>query len=686
MAASKGSGGGAPRRVQQDPSAGALGEALERERAARRAAERRLWDAIEASRDGFALFDSEDRLVVANAAYSAFLSRVSAQIRPGTRYARMLQLLSRSEVLELHGQDSDAWLAGMLAWHREGAPGDRLLELAGNRWIQVSEQRSAEGETVSLVTSVTAIKRREAELIEARRAAEAADRSKSAFLANMSHEIRTPMNGIIGMADLLCETPLNEEQRLFARTIRSSGEALLVIINDVLDYSKIEAGKMELFEERFNLERCLHEVVTLLQPKARERGLDLLIDYDMFLPAHYRGDAARIRQILTNLVGNAVKFTESGFVLVRVVGFESADGRQDIHIAVEDSGIGIAADRLDHVFGEFARADDPDSRRFEGTGLGLAISRRLVEMMGGEIWAESTPGEGSVFGFRLSLPIDRSSPEEVPLRLSGSLKRVLIVDDLEVNRLILERQLGFLGLQVSACASGAEALERLEAGGFDLLLTDHQMPAMDGVALARAVRARGMRLPMLLISSGNSLPADSAEAGLFAACLRKPVLRRDLCEGLAALAGSGPAPPAPVPPSPERPARPGGRRLRVLCAEDNMTSQLVLAKMLADQPLDLTFVGTGRAAAAQAGKGGFDLILMDISMPDLDGIAATGMIREREREQGAAPVPIVALTAHAMSGDAERFLAAGMDGYLTKPLRKAQLCDTIARLTPPRAP
>ena len=516
----------------------------------------------------------------------------------------------------------------------------------------------------------------------ARQEAEAANRSKSAFLANMSHEIRTPMNGIIGMADLLCETPLSEEQALFARTIRSSGEALLVIINDVLDYSKIEAGKMELFEERFNLERCVHEVVTLLQARARERDLDLLIDYDMFLPAHYHGDAARIRQVLTNLVGNAVKFTESGFVLVRVVGFESESGRQDIRIAVEDSGIGIAADRLEHVFGEFARADHPDSRRFEGTGLGLAISRRLVEMMGGEIWAESTPGEGSVFGFRISLPIS-AGDDEPKLKLDSALRRVMIVDDLEVNRLILERQLGFLGLEVASCASAEQALERIGGGGcdhgFDLLLTDHQMPGMDGVALARALRKADPDLPMLLLSSASSPPPGAGEGGLFRACLRKPVLRRELCEGLAALGGR-PAARAPARPAPAPPAA-TARPLRVLTAEDNMTNQLVLAKMLADQPIELSFVGTGRAAVERVRAQRFDLILMDISMPDLDGVKATGLIRARERAEGAEPVPIIALTAHAMSGDEERFLAAGMDGYLTKPLRKARLTEAIAALT-----
>jgi CheY-like chemotaxis protein len=488
----------------------------------------------------------------------------------------------------------------------------------------------------------------------------------------MSHEIRTPMNGVVGMAELLCDTSLSEEQRLFAETIRSSGEALLVIINDILDYSKIEAERLTLHPEPFDLERTIHEITMLLQPRAREKGLDLMIDFDMFLPTRYVGDPGRLRQVLTNLIGNAVKFTDKGHVLIRVVGIEDEPGRQQLHVTVEDTGIGIAPENLDHVFGEFNQVESEANRKFEGTGLGLAITQRLIERMDGAVWVDSEFGKGSCFGFRLSLPVaeDAAAPR-VPI----AIRRVLVVDDQFINRTILERQLVPCGIAVTLCRSGADALTVLEKDSFDAILTDHDMPEMDGLQLATRIRAKGIDTPIVLLSSSLSNAREGQGAEHLAATLQKPILRADLYRRLQALSGGEDVVPAtPV-------LSPGDRRLmRVLTAEDNRTNQLVLQKMLRDLDIELVFANNGIEAVELFQSFRPDMIFMDISMPEMDGCDAARAIRALEG--GRSHVPIVALTAHAMEGDSKGILAAGIDRYMTKPLRKSALTDTLSELCP----
>ncbi|MDZ4136337.1 MAG: response regulator, partial [Paracoccaceae bacterium] len=382
---------------------------------------------------------------------------------------------------------------------------------------------------------------------------------------------------------------------------------------------------------------------------------------------------------LTNLVGNAVKFTEAGHVLIRVVGIEAEPGSQQLHITVEDTGIGIPADQLDHVFGEFNQVESEANRKFEGTGLGLAISRRLIERMNGAVWVDSEFGKGSCFGFRLSLPVaEEDASQYVPV----TLRRALVVDDQFINRTILERQLVTCGMKVVICRSGAEALAVLEKDStFDVLVTDHEMPEMDGLSLAERVRAGGWTMPIVLLSSNPGAAHDGIGAEHLSTVMQKPVLRSELYRRLQALSVPVPPPePAPEPVS-ESPVRPALRPMRVLAAEDNRTNQLVFRKMIKDLEIDLIFASNGREAVEMFKSFAPDMIFMDISMPEMDGREAAATIRTLEAGSGG-HIPIVALTAHAMEGDDTSILAAGIDRYLTKPLRKTAITEALKAFCP----
>ncbi len=635
----------------------------------------RIWAAIEAIPDGFVLFDREERLLTCNQRYRDIYTLSAPAMKPGATFEEILRYgLERGQQADAVGREEE-WLTERLAQHRRGSGTTEQL-LNDGRWIKSQDHATPDGGRVGLRIDITHQKESEAALVAATLAAEAANRAKSAFLANMSHEIRTPMNGVVGMAELLCDTALSSEQRLFAETIKSSGEALLVIINDILDYSKIEAERLTLYPEPFDLERTIHEVAMLLQPKARSKGLDLMIDFDMFLPTRFVGDPGRLRQVLTNLVGNAVKFTEKGHVLIRVVGLETEPGEQQLHVTVEDTGIGIAPEHLDHIFGEFNQVESDSNRKFEGTGLGLAITQRLIERMQGAVWVDSEPGKGSCFGFRITLPVaEDAAPALVPI----DLRRVLVVDDLFINRTILERQLQPCGVQVTLCRSGVDALEVLgRDADFDAVLTDHSMPEMDGLTLAARIRAMGLTLPIVLLSSNPAQAREGEGADAITASIQKPILRSDLYRKLKELGNA--TPPAilvqPV-------TQPGSRAMRILTAEDNRTNQLVFQKMARDLDIELVFANNGREAVDHFHTFKPDLIFMDISMPEMDGREAARAIRVLEA--GKSHLPIVALTAHAMDGDAEGILAAGIDRYMTKPLRKAALCAVMAEFCPVEA-
>ncbi len=635
--------------------------------------EMRIWAAIEAIPDGFVLFDREERLLACNQRYRDMFPDSAPFMVPGTPFEDLLRNgLRAGHVPEAAGREEE-WLSERLTQLR-AADEPRECELSDGRWILERDHATPDGGRVGLRFDITDRRMQEAALHTARAEAEAANRAKSAFLANMSHEIRTPMNGVVGMAELLCDSALTDEQRLFAETIRSSGEALLVIINDILDYSKIEAERLTLYPEPFDLERTIHEVAMLLQPRAREKGIDLLIDFDMFLPTRFVGDPGRLRQVLTNLVGNAVKFTDKGHVLVRVVGLETDEGIQQLHVTVEDTGIGIAATNLEHVFGEFNQVEDQSNRKFEGTGLGLAITRSLIERMQGEVWVDSELGVGSSFGFKLTLPV---AEEATAPRLPITLRRVMVVDDQFINRTILERQLVPCGIEVTLCRSGAEALATLAGDpGHDLILTDHQMPDMDGLQLTLALRAAGHVMPIVLLSSNPGEARETAAMSELAAILQKPILRADLYRKLQALT----APAEEVAPPPSAPAKTPSRLMRVLAAEDNRTNQLVFQKMVKDLGIELVFANNGREAVELWTSFAPDMIFMDISMPEMDGREAARAIRAAEG--GRSHIPIVALTAHAMEGDSEGILAAGIDRYMTKPLRKAAIIETLTEFCP----
>lgn len=650
-----------------------------------------LTEAIEAIGEGFALFDAEDRLVICNQRYKDMYAKIGLSLQPGVAFRDIAAQVAASDIID--DETPATWIDRRIAQHLQ-PEGPFEQKRTDGSWMKISERPTEAGGIVGVFTDITEVKEREAKLqelvqslAEARDVAQRATVAKSQFLANMSHEIRTPMNGVIGMSNLLMDTDLTAEQMEFARTVNESAESLLTVINDILDYSKVEAGKLELERLPFNLRDCVESALDLVAMAAARKGLDLAYFIEPEVPDTIVSDPTRLRQVLLNLLNNALKFTEKGEVVLTVardVGLVP-DGECRLQVSVRDTGIGIPADRQAMLFQSFTQADATTTRRYGGTGLGLAISQRLVDLMGGRIWLESTEGKGTTFRFTIRAPVGE------PIGTTGLAaarpdlqgKRVLIVDDNATNRHLLSRLARTWSMEPTEVGRPEDALPILAEERFAVAILDMHMPGMDGVDLARAMRQidAGRDLPMILLSSlgqaNDHSRAELDEIG-FAEVLSKPVKPSPLLNALVSIFAG-------------RPVRVIDRverkkpvfdaslaeklPLRILLADDHPTNQKLGRTILKRLGYAADLAGNGVEVLDAVARQSYDLILMDIEMPEMDGIEATRRILSAYPE-GARP-KIIAVTANAMEGDREKFIDAGMSGYVSKPIRVPDLVEAL---------
>ncbi|MFZ1814446.1 MAG: response regulator [Rhizobiaceae bacterium] len=669
---------------------------LRKSREEARVQSNQMVDALNALSDQFALFDQADRLLLANQAFERAMERLGVSIAPGATFDEMIEFISQSPKIATNENARLRWIErqkDIRARARQSTT-PLLIERSDGVATRISVYDSPSGNTVDLRVDATEEMARQRALEKALREAEAGDRTKAEFLANMSHEIRTPMNGVIGMAELLAMTELDDRQRMFTDVIVRSGTVLMNVINDILDYSKLSAGQVVLDLQPFKISGILDEAVQLLAARTIEKDIEMIVRIDPAMPECLIGDKGRVRQILLNIAGNAVKFTEFGHVSIDIS--PGADGT-GLRLTIEDTGCGIPANRQEHIFEHFCQADSTSTRNHDGNGLGLTISRALARLMGGEITVESALGSGSTFIFEAPLVhAGASRVKRLPKTfVEGRKPRALIIDDNPVNRDLYVEMLSVWGFDVAAADRGATGIQILlnaceQAIPADLIILDFAMPDMNGLEVAQKIRENPAlaRMPILLLTSMDFDPGSSfIEAGYIDAWLTKPAREQELFDCIGAMIAT----PGSLPEGSDgargeilkinfngiagKTEMNAGSAIDVLVAEDNGVNQILITRILEQSGLSYEVVSDGEMAVELCRTRSPRIVLMDISMPRLNGIDATRLIREQEN--GTRRVPIIAVTAHALEEDIERCMACGMDDFIAKPISPQKLLARI---------